>query len=72
MGDLPQWAAQGREMGATTFIGIVGATGANLSLTLPGKVKRRQSLPPGDLFVVVLPPGKRGAAGVYLLNFPAK
>lgn len=70
MGDLATtWATAFQQMGVQTFVSVNGSTLSSLSVRIDGQA-RRQSLPPGDVVILVLPPGEQPRRpGVYLLEF---
>ncbi len=70
-GDAEAWAQANLQMGAQACLLVLGAETSSLSLKLADG-KRSQSLPPGDILVVVLPPGAGRTTGVYLTELASK
>lgn len=64
---LRMWLQTNFKLGATACIMVAGADVATLTVKLPTG-KRNQSLPPGDILVVILPPVAGRPPGVTLIE----
>lgn len=68
LGDVADWARLLHPQGARLMVAVIGSNQTSLSTKVDGKALR-QALPPGDVLVVVLPPGRERQPGTYLLEF---